>query len=263
MEDFTTKAITEVKQVLKKFEAEKNFYASMFGNHVYVSGDQNVYNKFIMIIEECIAAAPASFIPQRTFDQYLGVTDKGSIAVIEKFPEFRKVVDACTRSETMAKYKLPKKKSPYFYAVLHMNEVAFNELLGIHEGLNKSERKGKDSEKRRWLAIPKVFYMMINSETADKRHELLELLLKEKAVQEALAEITKLPLFKNTKDKTTKKVDLGKALQLVAKLIKGVAAGSPDFHRPQVSDYAVVGTNRATAGESWSYNIKYSGCRLR
>lgn len=261
MEKFTTKATTEVKEALT-FEAEKNFYASMIGNHVCVTGDKDVYDKFITIIKECIAAAPASFIAQRTFDQYLGVTDKGSIAVIEKFSKFREVVDACTESDTMIKYKLPQKKTPHFYAVLHMKKTQFEEQLGIGKAFTKLENSMGELQKREWLAIPKVFYKMIDSKGKNDKHELLELLLKEKAVEEKLSEIAKLPLFKNTKDKQGK-ADLAKVLQLVAKLIKGVSAGSPDFHRPRLSDYVVVGTKRAKAGRDWSYNIKYCGCRLR
>ena len=98
VEGFTTKNIVKIEQDLKDEDAEKNFLASIFHNNVHIAGSEKVYEDFKGILTKYKEDNEETFIiAERTFTQYLGETDKGSISVIKEVERLKPAVDACAK----------------------------------------------------------------------------------------------------------------------------------------------------------------------
>mmetsp|Transcript_4579 Transcript_4579/g.5300 ORF Transcript_4579/g.5300 Transcript_4579/m.5300 type:complete len:899 (+) Transcript_4579:43-2739(+) len=96
--DFTTKTIIGFKADVGNVEAEKNFAASIYLNNVWVTGHKKVYETFRSILSKELNVDE---IAKRTWTQYLGESDKGSIMIIKELAKIKAATDQCA-TETVA-----------------------------------------------------------------------------------------------------------------------------------------------------------------
>eukprot|EP00545_Synedropsis_sp_CCMP1620_P004867 CAMPEP_0119015008 /NCGR_PEP_ID=MMETSP1176-20130426/10506_1 /TAXON_ID=265551 /ORGANISM="Synedropsis recta cf, Strain CCMP1620" /LENGTH=787 /DNA_ID=CAMNT_0006968267 /DNA_START=75 /DNA_END=2438 /DNA_ORIENTATION=+ len=262
VEDFTTKDLSSVADVLQKFEAERNFYASMVNNNVFIAGSELVYAKFLSSVRDYIKVPSNNFIvAKRTFSQYLGESDKGSILAIAHVKKLKAVVDAC--GETLRKYLdswSGQGALKTFCKLTHHTE---------HEWHSLTDRK-----KEGWVTSVRVFYKLVNgakmklSHLPDGEVELVKLIVEERSVSEALLTLEAANVFPSLRNNH---IEL---LKRVSKLLKGLADDEIlsfegrhliGYHpyEPNFSSatYKLCGSKLST-DTSWRFNIKYVGCRL-
>jgi hypothetical protein len=100
VEDFTTREMLAIDEDLKEKGTEKNFLASIYYNNVRITGSPDLYKDFTNILvaykrESARGNTEDFIIAKRTWTQYLGETDKGSMTVIQHLVDMKKMLVAC------------------------------------------------------------------------------------------------------------------------------------------------------------------------
>lgn len=264
VENFTTKDLNSVAEILEKEPAEQNFYASMFHNNIHVAGSDKVYKKFMDIIKDYIDGRVKTDKPfilaDLTHKQYLSETDKGSIMVIKHLDKLKDVLTAC---------------GPYLvsYVESWSGEEAMQTFCKTTHHTEREWYKYKDEKKEMWVTSIRVFYKLI---AAKMKHEdgkdgmvpLAQDIVNEESVEKALKVLMKQKVFPSLNDNP---VGL---LVRVSKVLKGIAddeiltfVGSHRIgyhpYDPEIAkhNFCQIGSTLAL-NLNWRFNIKYVGCRL-
>jgi hypothetical protein len=205
VEDFTTKDLAEVAEVLKKFQAEQNFYASMLKNNCLICGNKYLYAEFIGKVEAFANKSSNNFIlAKKTFAQYLGDSDKGSILAIKHLDLFKKVVEECAKPlkalvDTVA-------GTPALYTFCNETNFERKAFFALPDS------KGND-QKGDWLTSQLVFYKLTKPQDGDET--VLDALVADPKVIVAVNAVAHLfPSISGTKPKNI--------ILRIAKLLKGI-----------------------------------------
>jgi hypothetical protein len=283
VQDFTTKDLGSVARLLAENNTERNFYASMFRNHIFIAGSKEVYDRFVKVIKDYIDDPENDFlVAERTYNQFLGDTDKGSIKVIEHLGLLKNVTDACGQYlpgyiDRHTKLKRDE-KVPWKDEVLHFF------LTLTKQSFNHWAEMGPVAQKA-WVTSPIVFYKLLG-----QFNDIAYFLHGKKDVKNALAILKKAEVFPSL----TSGVQL---LQRVAKVVKVLtddegldSSGSDVFKtknwrgqeekKEEEKDeaerkeeekkeedlyhpiaYQQCGSTLSTK-DRWCFNIKFVGCRL-
>jgi hypothetical protein len=227
---FTTKALSGVQHLLETDVAEKNFYASMFRNQVFIAGSRVVYDQFINVIQTYIDKKENNFlIAERTYNQFLADTDKGSIKVIEHLSYLKDVVDACglpllkyiegDRYALEVLLTFTQLSDPQWQSMATIQNWKMEDFLkeGKLTDLPPPETEPTSLLHVAWITSPLVFYKLINS----TRFLESELFVEDKTVIQKLKALHKKKVFPSLKiEGATDRADL---LKRVAKVVKGLA----------------------------------------
>ena len=255
VEGFTTRNIVEIEQDLENEDAEKNFLASIFHNNVHIAGSEKVYEDFKGILTKYKKDNEETFIiAERTFTQYLGETDKGSISVIKEVERLKPAVDACAKKlelllnneSTMViinkklEYKEKKIEKGHEIEVEKKYKkgarIKFQEWFKGKTGQKWHELKDKKdlveknftpeewvrvqtivTEKEQWLQSPLLFYEMLSLKvviSSTTNTSMKDYLVTEN--REAAKALDNLPIFKGIEKRAER---LGRAAKVLGTLV--------------------------------------------
>mmetsp|Transcript_19142 Transcript_19142/g.31742 ORF Transcript_19142/g.31742 Transcript_19142/m.31742 type:complete len:706 (-) Transcript_19142:158-2275(-) len=233
VESFTTDDLDHIKTLMETNEASRNFYASMKNNHILVAGSKKAtYKKFRKLLDE-VTSEKSFRVAKRTHNQYLADSAKGSILAIKHLDKLTIVLEACKKFMKFGKLDIA-------------TRTYFKEKVA---GFPKD---GSNKEQNEWLVGSMGFYAVVLKKDV-RDDNLVKLLAGKDEVKEALGDVSK--LFPSIA-----KDDYVELLKRVAKILKGIAAGSYS-PRSGPLDFQQIGSSLAK-DTAWRFNIKYCGCRL-
>jgi len=247
VQPFTTREIDAIDYDLKNKDAEKNFLASIYYNNVRITGSPALYLKFKTILATYKRTNKNDFsIAERTWIQYLGETDKGSMTVIQHLKDMKEMVAAC---------------APFLVAFLknlNVSNVSFVESISHQTGLRIINNRMFDN--------PNVLKEFLN-----KGGENLKVALdSDQQVKKAVKKL-KAKIFGSIASPTDVLKRVSKVMSglidedymfRAAEVVKGEKFIFYMYH-PSFSDTCLkqIGS-KLVIDEEWRFSLKFCGCRL-
>jgi hypothetical protein len=225
---FTVKTIGDIREQSSTSEVEQNFLATVLHSHSFMSGNENVKNKFIGIIQENLQFRE---VASRNFNQNLGDSDKGSIKAIKNLAQLETVVN----------------KSVAVIINDPLLKGAFIDELNAKKGKDKDlAALIKDKDLSDSLVLSRLIQENPGIMKAGLTHHIKEAILLNEDISTSLG---KVDMFKSssTEDK------LGLAFKLTGSFTKNIDG---EINR------SFIGRPDVTPDDNWIYSVKYAGCRL-
>lgn len=283
---FTTKDLKQLGVELVKFDAERNFLASIYYNNAYITGSEKVFEEFKLILKT-YKDRNNFIIAERTWIQYLGETDKGSITVIKNLEKLRDVIDACAPTLTNLLNQNRRVTVPADNGTRQI--VPFQNWFVGTTGFTWDSNDTTQST-RLWVQSPVLFYIILSfkvdtsNDRSEKFEGMKENLVRVKAVRTALDNA---PIFKVksvisftgrliSKNIMLERVSQAFKLGQVAKVLKELVdkdylrshktgklirvALTPGFGRACLQQIGSTLVTHETP--RWRFSLKYVCCRL-
>lgn len=262
VEDFTTREILAIKEDLKTRDSEKNFLASIYHNNVRITGSPDLYRDFENILDTYKFENTDDFIiAKRTWTQYLGETDKGSMTVIQHLAAMKTMLVAC---------------APTLVAIVSnngsLNEHIMKETGTDLSNFNKNNRMFELEQ--RWVASPKVLKMILK-EGGRVAKAVLD---NSNTVKDA---VDKLPIFRIVEETKSEGIKSPTdVLERVANVLSCLidedyvfrAENSHDarpelekismMYDPSFADTCLMQIGSTLVTEEWRFSLKFCACRL-
>lgn len=243
VQKFTTKSLPLLETQIIQEEPEKNFLSSIYYNHVYITGSESLYKEFKKLLHDNKAALK---IATRTWTQYLGETDKGSIKIIQNLDKLYRVIEAVARYLCEENIPLPG-------LVPDIIDMTLSEC-----------KHYPNLEKRRFLNESRASLWTFNALVSPMTlYEVLNIKIRKgEKLADILGNAQKLRSILDATD-LYKYLSYGERLITIAKVMKGLIDENDNRYNPEFASLCLkqIGSPLATERE-WSYSLKYAGCRL-
>lgn len=247
VEDFTTRDLEELKTLVGSDDREKNFLASIYNNNIFIAGNMQVYDSFKNLLS--INASELE-IAKRTWVQYLGPSDKGSIQWITKikdlFEFFGIVAKKISHNSNF------RNNHHLLNHIIKVLELDKNSGVGKDlEDLFFPKEEVKDDEDRmeKWLQSPKI------AKATLKYKDVLSFLCNQNDIRYNLDNLDMFP----SSTETAWEDQLTIAVKVYAELV------DDKVYDPDSAEVCLqqIGSEMANNPEkSWRFSLKYAGCRL-
>jgi hypothetical protein len=256
VEDFTTREILAIEEDLKTRDSEKNFLASIYHNNVRITGSTDLYSDFEEILDTYKRKNTDDFIiAKRTWTQYLGETDKGSMTVIQHLAAMKTMLVAC---------------APTLVDIVS-NDRALNEHIMNKTGtdLSNFKKNSKFNIKERWVASPKVLKMILKKGGRKAKAALDDNYRVKSAVDQ-------LKIFRIVEDKKSEGIKSPTdVLERVAKVLSCLIDEDYVFradevqgekismmYDPNFADTCLKQIGSTLVTDEWRFSLKFCACRL-
>ncbi|GFH56871.1 predicted protein [Chaetoceros tenuissimus] len=259
--DFTTRDLAELEKYLGEDEREQNFLASIYRNNIHIGGSASIYNKFQELLDK-FNESNGLEIARRTWIQYLGQSDKGSVMWISKAAELKDFFGGVSEiiisylGDNVESLRELKKK------LLEQGDI---EAVKIEEAFaSNSETKGKkqhdpssrhkwlkspkeheDAPWKKWLHSPKVLKVAL------KIDEISNIIFAYPIIKTGLQELDMFP----------GNLLLKEQLSIAMKVFTGLV--DDGVYEPKAANECLmqIGSTLCT-DDNWRFSLKYAGCRL-
>ena len=245
VEDFTTRDLEELKTLVGSDDREKNFLASIYNNNIFIAGNMQVYDSFKNLLS--INASELK-ISQRTWVQYLGPSDKGSIQWITKIKDLFDFFGIVAKKiSDNSKFRNNHHLLNHIIKVLELDKNS-----GVGKDLEdlffpREEVKDDEGRMEKWLQSPKI------AKAALKYEDVLSFLCSQNDIKYNLDNLGMFP------SSTKPALQLTIAVKVYAELVDDKVY-DPGFAEVCLQQ---IGSEMANDPQkNWRFSLKYAGCRL-